>query len=119
MKEPSPFQRHRTCFYVCCLVGGWCCSIIPAVTAPHVIRHEACNLYGLCFVLVCVLKIMLMLTITHTHTHTHSEKMDDMEHECYCQWFDHVTRQSPPRLDLIGMQVARTTTLHASATAVL
>ncbi|CAI8026029.1 Thymidine kinase 2, mitochondrial [Geodia barretti] len=24
-----------------------------------------------------------------------------MEHECYCQWFDHVTRQSPPRLDLI------------------
>lgn len=29
--------------------------------------------------------------------------MDDMEHQCYCEWFDHTTKQNPPQLDLIGM----------------
>ena len=28
--------------------------------------------------------------------------MDDMEHGCYSQWFDYVTKHSPPQLDLIG-----------------
>ena len=25
-----------------------------------------------------------------------------MEYGCYCQWFDYVTKQNPPHLDLIG-----------------
>ena len=29
--------------------------------------------------------------------------LDDMEHSCYCQLFDHITQQNPPQLDLIGM----------------
>ena len=27
--------------------------------------------------------------------------MDDMEYNCYCEWFDHVVQRAPPPLDLI------------------
>lgn len=30
-----------------------------------------------------------------------SKIIDDMEYSCYCQWFDYITRQNPPQLDLI------------------
>lgn len=32
----------------------------------------------------------------------YSKIIDDMEYSCYCQWFDYITRQNPPQLDLIG-----------------
>ena len=28
--------------------------------------------------------------------------LDDMEYECYCQWFDHMLKKDPPHIDLIG-----------------
>ncbi len=28
--------------------------------------------------------------------------LNDMEFACYCQWFDHLMQQNPPKLDLIG-----------------
>ena len=28
--------------------------------------------------------------------------LNDMEFSCYCQWFDHLVQQNPPKLDLIG-----------------
>lgn len=29
--------------------------------------------------------------------------LDDMEYECYCQWFDHILKKEPPHIDLIGI----------------
>ena len=36
------------------------------------------------------------------HSLTYSGVIDAMEYACYCQWFDYVTKQNPPHLDLIG-----------------
>jgi len=36
--------------------------------------------------------------------------IDDMEYACYCQWFDHVTKQNPPQLDLIGKPCTQSVT---------
>ena len=60
-----------SCMFLCVLFGGWLVlSYIRSYLLSqhhHVIRHEACNLYGLCF----VLKIMLY----YTHTHSHTQKI--------------------------------------------
>lgn len=32
----------------------------------------------------------------------YSGVLDDMEYECYKQWFDHIMKMEPPHLDLIG-----------------
>lgn len=29
--------------------------------------------------------------------------LDDMEYECYCQWFDHIVKKDRPQIDLIGI----------------
>lgn len=43
----------------------------------------------------------------------YSGVIDDMEHACYSQWFDYVTGQNPPHLDLIG-ECGTTTVMHTS-----
>ncbi|CAI8019917.1 Thymidine kinase 2, mitochondrial [Geodia barretti] len=86
-RDRAPCYMEGSSVYACCNVC--LCVLYPCIDciqeAPVAVLERSVYSARYCFV-------------KNLHK---SGVMDDMEHECYCQWFDLVTRQSPPQLDLI------------------